>query len=51
MQPHYNLAAVVDNATLEYQIGGASNRAVLRRLNKQRDPETCSKGMDLWACD
>lgn len=38
LQPYYNLATVVNNATLEYQVGGASNLAELRRLKRQLDP-------------
>lgn len=38
MQPYYNLATVVDNATLEYQVGGAANLATLHHLKKQLDP-------------
>ena len=39
MQPYYNLATVVNNATLEYQVGGASNLAELRRLKRELDPD------------
>lgn len=39
MQPCFNLATVVNNATLEYQVGGASKLAELRRLKKQLDPQ------------
>ena len=38
LQPYYNLATVVSNATLEYQVGGANNLAELRRLKRQLDP-------------
>lgn len=37
VQPYQNLAHVVNNATLEYQVGGASNLAELRRLKKELD--------------
>lgn len=37
VQPYYNLATVVNNATLEYQVGGASNLAELRRLKVELD--------------
>lgn len=43
MQPYHNLATVVSNATLEYQVGGASNLAELRRLKKQLDPSNLFK--------
>lgn len=39
VQPYFNLATVVNNATLEYQVGGASKLAELRQLKKQLDPD------------
>ena len=39
MQPCYNLATVINKATLEYQVGGATKLAELRRrLKRQLDP-------------
>ena len=43
MQPYHNLATVVSNATLEYQVGGASNLAELRRLKQELDPNNLFK--------
>lgn len=43
VQPYHNLATVVSNATLEYQVGGASNLAELRRLKKGLDPNNLFK--------
>ncbi len=38
VQPYANLATVINNASLEYEVGGASNLAQLRKLKSQLDP-------------
>ena len=47
VQPYYNLATVVNNATLEYQVGGANNLAELRRLKMELDRDNLFRGHGL----
>lgn len=42
-QSYYNLATVVNNASLEQQVGGAKNLVILRQLKKQLDPTNLFK--------